>query len=91
MAAPQGPPNRREGASTGVSYSQVIVNENAAAGVKRPTFEPPPDMRATLLEEGTFKDRDMDIDPDKKATSTKSLAPWTPENVFHRRLRPQNM
>jgi hypothetical protein len=78
MAAPQGPPNRREGAPTGISYSQVIVNENAAAGVKRPTFEPPPDMRAALLEEGTFKDRDMDIDPDKKATSAKASAPWTP-------------
>jgi hypothetical protein len=78
MAAPQGPPNHREGPPTGASYSQVIANENAAAGVKRPAFEPPPDLRATLLEEGTFKDRDMDIDPDRRIASAKASAPWIP-------------
>jgi hypothetical protein len=70
--------NRREGAPTGVSYSQITANENAAAGTKRPTFETPPDMRATLLAEGTFKDREMDIDPAKETVPAKASAPWMP-------------
>lgn len=49
MTAPQGLTNRREGAPTGVSYSQVTTNENPAMGTKRPTFETHPDMRAQLL------------------------------------------
>jgi hypothetical protein len=69
--------NRREGAPTGVSYSQIAASESAAAGIKRPTFETPPDMRAVLLAEGTFKDREMDIDPAKETVPAKASAPWT--------------
>jgi hypothetical protein len=79
MDAPQGLTNRREaGASNGVSYSQITASKNAAAGTKRLTFEMPPDMRAALLAEGTFKDREMDIDPDKETVPAKASAPWTP-------------
>jgi hypothetical protein len=70
--------SRREGASTGVSYSQATTNENLAAGVKRPTFEPPPDMRSKLLAEGTFKDREMDIDPVKETGPANASVPWMP-------------
>jgi hypothetical protein len=66
MAAPQGSLNRREGVSAGVSYSRFTANENHDAGKKRPTFETPPEIRTQLLEEGTFKDKGMDIDPAKE-------------------------
>jgi hypothetical protein len=58
--------SRREGEPNGVSYSQATANGNPAEGTKRPTFEPPPDLRSKLLAEGTFKDREMDIDPEKE-------------------------
>jgi hypothetical protein len=78
MAAPQGPLNRREGAPAGVSYSRVTANENHEAGTKRPTFETPPDMRAQLLEEGTLKDKEMDIDPAKEKSPANASVPWVP-------------
>ena len=78
MAAPQGPLNRREGASFGISYSQITTNENPEIGTKRPTFETPPDMHAQLLAEGTFKDQDMDIDPAKEKVPANVSAPWVP-------------
>jgi len=78
MTAPQGLIHRREGAPTDVSYSRVTTNEDPAVGVKRPTFETPPDMRAQLLVEGTFKDRDMDIDLAKENVFASASSPWTP-------------
>jgi hypothetical protein len=38
-----------------------MVNGNPAEGTKRPTFEPPPNLRSKLLAEGTFKYWEMDI------------------------------
>jgi len=43
-----------------------MVNGNPVEGPNWPTFEPPPNLRAELVEEGTFKDRAMDIDPRKE-------------------------
>jgi hypothetical protein len=42
------------------------------------TFEPPPDMRSKLLAEGTFKDREMDIDPEKETIPSTASTPWMP-------------
>jgi hypothetical protein len=58
--------SRREGGLNGTSYSQATANGNVAEGTKRSTFEPPPDLRSKLLAEGTFKDREMDIGPEKE-------------------------
>jgi hypothetical protein len=78
MAAPQGPPNRKDGTPSSSTYSQVTSGKDPALSTKRPSFETPPDLRATLLEEGTFKDRDMEIDPDKGTAPAKATAPWIP-------------
>ena len=67
---------RREGEPTGASYSQITTNGNPTEGVKWPTFEPPQDLRAKLLVEGTFKDREMDIDPEKETFHTTVSTPW---------------
>jgi hypothetical protein len=78
IMAPQGLPQSQGEAPTGVSYSQVTANEDPATRVKRPTFETPPEMRAQLLVEGTFKDRDTDMDPAKEDISASASAPWIP-------------
>ena len=61
-----------------VSYSQITTNGNPTEGAKWPTFEPPPDLCAKLLAEGTFKDREMDIDPDKETVPATVSTPWMP-------------
>lgn len=73
--APQGLPQHPGEAPTGVSYSQVTANEDLATRWKRPTFETPPEMRAQLLVEGTFKDRDMDMDSAKEDSPANASAP----------------
>jgi hypothetical protein len=78
MAAPQGPPNRREGELPRVTYSQITANATSDTGTKRPAFETPPEMRAQLLAEGTFKDKDMDIDSAKEKVVAGGSAPWVP-------------
>ena len=76
MAARQGPLNRREGAPSDVSYSQIMPNENPKTGTKRLTFKMPLDMHAQLLAEGTFKDREMDIDLAKEKAPANVSSPW---------------
>ena len=63
--APQGLPQGPGEAPTGVSYSQVTANVDPANKWRRPSFETPPEMRAQLIVEGTFKDRDTDMDAAK--------------------------
>ena len=70
--------SRREGGPNGTSYSQATTNGNSAEGTKRPTFEPPPDLRSKLLAEGTFKDQEMDIDPENATIPTTVSTPWMP-------------
>jgi hypothetical protein len=67
--------SRKEGGPTGTSYSQAMTNGNVAEGTKRPTFEPPPDLHSKLLEEETFKDQEMDIDPEKETLPSTASAP----------------
>jgi hypothetical protein len=67
-----------EGAPPGVSYRQVVANESHAAGMKIPTFEVPPHIHPQHFVEGTFKDRDMEIDPAKEKISASASAPWMP-------------
>jgi len=78
MAAPQGPPDRRGGDLPGVTYSQVTANATSETGIKRPAFEMPPEMRKQLLAEGTFKDREMDIDSSKENAAARGSVPWVP-------------
>jgi hypothetical protein len=68
----------KEGGSNDASYSQATANGSSGEGLKRPTFEPPPDLRSKLLTEGTFKDREMDIDPENAATPATASTPWLP-------------
>jgi hypothetical protein len=53
------------------------MHGNNGGGSRRPTFEPPPDLRSQLLFEGTFKDKEMDIDSGKTPTTSMSR-PWIP-------------
>ena len=78
MAAPQGPPNRREGEPPRVTYSQITANATSETRIKRPAFEMPPEMRKQLLAEGTFKDREMDIDSSKENAAARGSVPWVP-------------
>jgi hypothetical protein len=55
-----------------------MMHGNNGGGSRRPTFEPPPDLRSQLLFEGTFKDKEMDIDSGKTPTSTSMTRPWIP-------------
>jgi hypothetical protein len=68
--------NCKEGELRGTSYSQITANGNPSEGLKRPTFEPPPNLRTELLEEGTFKYREMDIDPGKETAPGRESTPW---------------
>jgi hypothetical protein len=68
----------KEGGSNDASYSQATTNGSSGEGLKRPTCEPPPDLRAKLLTEGTFKDREMDIDPENATTPATTSTPWLP-------------
>jgi hypothetical protein len=70
--------SRREGGPNGASYSQATANGNSGEGLKWPTFEPPPDLRSKLLAEGTFKDREMDIDPENATIPATASTPWMP-------------
>jgi hypothetical protein len=76
LFAPLGLMNRKEGEPPGASYSRITANGSPTEGPKRPTFEPPPNLRAELLEEGTFKDRAMDIDPGKEPVQASASTPW---------------
>jgi hypothetical protein len=66
--------DHQEGAPQGSSYSRVIENSTFIEGSKRPTFETPLDLHEKLLVEGSFKDREMEIDP-VKGKSPASI-PW---------------
>jgi hypothetical protein len=68
----------KEGGPKGTSYSQVTANGSLGEGSKRPTFEPPPDLRSKLLTEGTFKDKEMDIDSVNAPTPATTSMPWLP-------------
>jgi hypothetical protein len=68
----------KEGGLNGASYSQATANGSSGEGFKRPTFEPPLDLRSKLLTEGTFKVREMDIDPENAATPATVSTPWIP-------------
>ena len=68
----------KEGGPNGTSYSQATVNGILGEGSKRPTFEPPPDQCSKLMMEGSFKDREMDIDPENMATPATVSIPWLP-------------
>jgi hypothetical protein len=70
--------NRKEGEPPGASYIQITTNGNPSDGPKWPTFEPPPNLHAELLEEGTFKDREMDIDRGKETALGCAAKPWMP-------------
>jgi hypothetical protein len=76
--APQGLPQGPGEAPTGASYSQVTANADPAIKWRRPTFETPQEMRAQLLVEGTFKDRDTDMDAAKEDNPANASAPWIP-------------
>jgi hypothetical protein len=68
----------KEGGPRGPSYSQEMANGSTREGSKRPTLEPPPDLRSKLLVEGTFKDKEMDIDSGKEPTPASASRPWLP-------------
>jgi hypothetical protein len=68
----------QEGGRAGASYSEATTNGSGGETFKRPSFEPPQDLRATLIADGTFKDRDMDIDPDHPAVPATASPPWLP-------------
>jgi len=66
----------KEGEPQGASYSHVTANDDATEGLKRLAFETPTSLRAELLEDGTFKDREMEIDPEKEKTPSRASTPW---------------
>ena len=51
----------------------------------------PLDMRAQLLVDGTFKDRDTDMDPVKENTLQAPRPLGSLVSAFRRHHRPQNM
>lgn len=67
--------SRKEGEPMGASYNRVTTNGNTAEATKRTTFEPPADLHSKLMEDDTFKDRDMDIDPAKETNPSSTKAP----------------
>jgi hypothetical protein len=69
---------RTEGEPQGASYSHVTANDEATERLKRPTFETPPNLCAELLEDGIYKDREMEIDPEKEKTPSRASTPWLP-------------
>jgi hypothetical protein len=71
-----------EGGPRGSSYSEAMVHRNNGGGSRRPTFESPPDLRSQLLSEGTFKDKEMDIDSRKTPTTTSVTHPWIPKKCI---------
>ena len=79
--------NRKEGEPPGASYSQITANGNPSEGPKQPTFEPPPNLHVELLEEGTFKDREMDIDPGKETAPGRASTPWLPGKCIPQALQ----
>jgi hypothetical protein len=78
MSAPQGPLHHREEGPIGISYSQAAANESNGAGIRRPTFETPPDLRAQLMDEGNLQDKNIEADPAKDKHTAKASAPWMP-------------
>jgi hypothetical protein len=69
---------QKEGGRVGASYSEATTNGRSGEGFKRSSFEPLPDLRATLITEGTFKDREMDIDPEHPRAPAIASMPWLP-------------
>jgi hypothetical protein len=78
IMAPQGLPQGHGEVPTGTPYSQVTANTNSETREQRPAFETPPEMRAELLAEGTFKDRDTDMDQAKEDSRVRTSVPWIP-------------
>jgi hypothetical protein len=76
--APSGlpPPSGEE--PTNGSYRQATTGGKDAERTKRPAFEPPPDIYSTLWEEGASKNREMEIDHEKAASTPTAAAPWKP-------------
>jgi hypothetical protein len=68
----------KEGGTNDASYSQATTNGSYGEGLKRLTFEPPPDLHSKLLTEGTFKDREMDIDPENVTIPATTSTRWIP-------------
>ena len=64
-----------EGGLRGPSYNDATAQEKNGGESKRPTFEPPPDLRSQLIFEGTFKDREMDINSGKATPATSTSQP----------------
>lgn len=52
------------------------MNGSTGEGSKRSTFEPPPNLCSKLVGEGTFKDKEMDIDSRKAPTPASASRPW---------------
>jgi hypothetical protein len=71
-----------EGGPRGSSYSEATTHGNNRGGTRCPSFEPPPDLHSQLLFEGTFKEKEMDIDSWKTQTSTTATHPWIPRKCI---------
>jgi hypothetical protein len=54
------------------------VHGNNGGGSRCPTFKPPLYLHLKLLFEGTFKEKEMDIDSGKIPASTSASQPWLP-------------
>jgi hypothetical protein len=76
-----------EGGPRGPSYSEATMHGNNRGSSRRPTFEPPPDLRSQLISEGTFKDREMDIDSGKTPAATSATRPWIPGKCIPQALQ----
>jgi hypothetical protein len=71
-----------EGAPRGTTYNHATMHGNKG---RRPTFEPPLDLRSQLLFEGTFKDKEMDIDSGN--APTRATRPWIPGKCIPQALQ----
>jgi hypothetical protein len=89
--APLGLMNRKEGEPPGASYIQITTNGNPSDGPKWPTFEPPPNLHAELLEEETFKDQEMDIDRGRRQPLAARQNHGCRVNVSHKPRKPGSM
>jgi hypothetical protein len=72
----------KEGGLRGPSYSQTIVNRSNGEGSRHPTFKPPPDLRSQLLTEGTFKDKEMDIEIGTALVTHKRITTMATRKVY---------
>ena len=71
-----------EGAPRGTTYSHATMHGNKG---RRPTFEPLLDLHSQLLFEGTFKDKEMDIDSGN--APTRATRPWIPGKCIPQALQ----